>query len=490
MLLSNQSGSARPGRASGEVAILSNAGKEAVFSMQPFSRLAIVLVSASGFAAAQTAPRNTAPLNSVSFTKDIAPILQRSCQSCHNEAGIAPMSLMTYEEVRPWVRAIKAKVLAREMPPWFVEKNIGIQRFRDDPSLSREELAKISAWADDGAPRGDPAIPSASGSGALSSRWTIGTPDLVVSSPVVNIQPVAADFMKDIGPTPTGLTEDRYIQAMEVKEVSRNQKDTAAGVEGTGLNYFLVHHATISVAANEEQLDLNAEPSPEGNGASRILMYQMGMNAVVYSDNIGTLLPGGSALKFAIHVHSVGKTLPLRLDVAFKFYPKGYKPKYSLSGFTAGPRFQHEELDIPAGESNVRVDGYTPITRPMKMVTFAPHLHSNGKRMCMEAIYPDGRTETLNCAGWNHNWEKLYFYDDDAAPLLPKGTVIHSIAWFDNSAANPRDVEPRNWKGYGNRTVDDMAFFLPEVIYLTDEQYQQEVAARAAAKTTKPRGTQ
>jgi hypothetical protein len=99
----------------------------------------------------------------------------------------------------------------------------------------------------------------------------------------------------------------------------------------------------------------------------------------------------------------------------------------------------------------------------------------------------------LNCAGWNHNWEKLYFYEDDAAPLLPKGTMIHTIAWFDNSASNPREVEPRNWKGYGNRTVDDMAFFLPEVIYLTDEQYQQEVSARAAAlaaKTAKARGTQ
>ena len=139
------------------------------------------------------------------------------------------MSLMTYDEVRPWARAIKARVLAREMPPWFVEKNIGIQRFRDDPSLSKEELAKISAWVDSGAPLGDPADSSAAGSGASSSRWTIGTPDLVVSSPVVNIQSVAADFMKDIGPTRTGLTEDRYIQAMEVKEVPQRSEGCFGG---------------------------------------------------------------------------------------------------------------------------------------------------------------------------------------------------------------------------------------------------------------------
>src|SRR5262249_9409704 len=157
----------------------------------------------------------------------------------------APMSLLTYEEVRPWAKAIKAKVVAREMPPWFIEKNIGIQKFKDDPSLSKDEVAKIVARADAGSPIGNPADAPRATSAAPSDGWTIGTPDLVVSSPALNIKPVAADFMTDIGPTPTHIAEDRYVQAMEVREVSRARGEVAPG-EGSGdLNYFLVHHAAI-----------------------------------------------------------------------------------------------------------------------------------------------------------------------------------------------------------------------------------------------------
>jgi hypothetical protein len=419
-----------------------------------------------------------APGDPVTFTEDVAPILQRSCQSCHNPAGMGPMSLMTFDQVRPWARAIKLKTSRREMPPWFVEKNIGIQRFKDDTSLSDREIELISRWVDAGAPQGKPADTSSPRGQTDASAWTIGTPDLVVSSPVLNVKPVAADFMTDIGPSPTHLTEDRYIQAIQVKEVTGRPAGNAAAA-ATKLNYFLVHHATIAIADQQDNA-ADIEPASEGGGGRRLVFYQMGQNPTTYPANVGALLPAGSSLTFAIHVHSVGEALPLTLEVAFKFYPRGYQPKYVLSSFSASPRFQHEELDIPAGEDNIRVDGYTPVTRPMKLVTFVPHLHANGKRMCIEAIYPDGGHEVLNCSRWNHNWSRQYFYEDDAAPLLPAGSMIHVIAFFDNTTANPRNVEPRNWKGYGNRTVDDMVFLLSEAIYLTDDQFKEETAAREA----------
>jgi len=430
---------------------------------------AAVVAGIPSISEAQTAPRE-----SVTFSRDVAPILQRSCQSCHNPGGIGPMPLMTYDQVRPWARAIKTKTSRREMPPWFIEKNIGIQRFKDDTSLSDREIDIVSRWVDAGAPQGNPAdVPPARTRGQ-GSEWTIGTPDLVVSSPVLNVKPLAADFMTDIGPAPTGLSEDRYVQAIEVREVAR-------GPGGTGnkaLNYFLVHHATITITdAGDSSRD--AEPGDEGSGR-RLVFYQMGQNATIYPADVGALLPAGSGLKFGVHVHAVGEALPLKLDVALKFYPKGVKPTYVLAPFSASPRTQHEELDLPAGESNIRVDGYTPVTRPMKLVTYVPHLHANGTRMCIEAIYTDGRNEMINCSRWDHNWSRQYFYEDDAAPLLPAGTLVHVIAWFDNSAGNPRNIEPRNWKGYGNRTIDDMSFLLSEAIYLTDEQFKAEVAARAA----------
>jgi hypothetical protein len=408
----------------------------------------------------------------VSFTTDIAPILQRSCQSCHNPGGIGPMPLMTYEQVRPWARSIRNRTSRREMPPWFVEKQIGIQRFKDDGSLSDREIETITRWVDAGAPQGNPADLPRVVDQKDPSAWTIGTPDLVVTSPVLDIKAVAADFMKDVGPTPTGLQEDRYVQSIEVREVTRAKGNAPQ----KNLNYFLVHHATISIAGPNGR---DAERD-EGSAEHRLMFYQMGQNPTVYPKDVGTLLPAGSALNFGIHVHSVGEALPLKLEVGFKFYPKGYTPKHLLEPFSAGPSFQHEELDLPAGESNIRVDGYTPVTRPMKLVTFVPHLHANGTRMCIEAIYPNGRNEMLNCSRWDHNWSRQYFYQDDAAPLLPAGSLVHVIAWFDNSAANPRNVEPRNWKGYGNRTIDDMSFLLSEAVYLTEEEFKAEVAARAA----------
>src|SRR5688572_300914 len=155
----------------------------------------------------------------VTFTKDIAPILQRSCQHCHNAEGVAPMALITYEDARPWARSMKTRTALRTqrgaMPPWFVEKNIGIQRFKHDPSLSEEEIAKIAKWADTGAPRGNPADMPPPLDFANANKWTIGEPDLVLRSPDVIVPAQGPDKWGSLGLVPTGLTEDRYVSAVE-----------------------------------------------------------------------------------------------------------------------------------------------------------------------------------------------------------------------------------------------------------------------------------
>ena len=157
----------------------------------------------------------------VTFTKDIAPILQRSCQSCHRPGpgGGAPMALLTYSDVRPWARAIKSRTEQRTMPPWFIEKEVGIQAFKDDPSLSDEEIATIGRWVDAGAPRGNPADLSPPRQFPDGREWTIGPPDLIVSSPEEVVKAVAADWHGYWESTPVGLDADRYIAAVEVHEV-------------------------------------------------------------------------------------------------------------------------------------------------------------------------------------------------------------------------------------------------------------------------------
>ena len=121
----------------------------------------------------------------VTFSKDVAPILQRSCENCHRPGGAAPMSLTSYSEVRPWARSIKNRTTSREMPPWFIDKNIGIQHFKDDPSLTDQEVATIAAWVDKGAPRGNP-VDMPAPLEWKEAGWSFGEPDLVVRKDRIN----------------------------------------------------------------------------------------------------------------------------------------------------------------------------------------------------------------------------------------------------------------------------------------------------------------
>ncbi len=413
----------------------------------------------------------------VTFTKDIVPILQRSCQSCHRDGAMAPMSLLTYEEVRPWASSIKRRTAAREMPPWFIEKNVGVQKFKDDPSLSDTEIVTIAKWVDSGAPRGNPADAPPARQFASGRDWSFGTPDLVVSSPVRTIKAVEADFQGDIGVTPIGITEDRYVKAVEVREVRLSEKAAKGAIDAprAALNISAIHHATIG-ARTDFDPESEFPTSVSVNGAFN-LVHELGQNPTIYPDDLGILLPANSVLTWRMHTHANGKETEIRIDLGFKLHPKGYKPKHVVMNASG---LGNNDLDIPAGNDDVRIDAYTVLTRPSRLLNFEPHMHASGKRMCLEAILPSGTRQTLNCAKYNHNWVKVYQYDDDAAPLLPANTILHAMGWYDNSNKNPRNAEPRNWKGFGNRTIDDMMSGGGKYVALTDEEFKAEVEARRA----------
>src|SRR6266550_2587661 len=206
---------------------------------------ALFLLSGLGVVAPfRVGAQQSAAKGDVTFTKDIAPILQRSCQNCHRPDGVAPMPLVTYEDVRPWARAIKQRTgigpRAGVMPPWYVEKNIGIQKFKDDPSLSDLEIAKIAKWADSGAPRGNPAdMPAAKSYD--DSRWHIGTPDLIVKTTDIVVKAGAPDWWGEIPRVPIGLSEDRYVIALEVKEVNNVDNKGGTGRQTVG-GHYVFHH--------------------------------------------------------------------------------------------------------------------------------------------------------------------------------------------------------------------------------------------------------
>ncbi len=446
-------------------------------------RLPAPVVALAGFAVlllAGPGAEAAAAADDVTYNRDVAPILQRSCETCHRPGSIAPMSLQTYEEIRPWARNIRDKITRPDndpdrMPPWFIEKNIGVQNFKEDISLSPEEVATIAAWVDGGAERGDPTDLPPPIEWPDGKDWSFGEPDLVISSPEHVLEAVAADWYGLLDGSPTGLTEDRWVKAVEVREVLLDQAIVER--KSGDLNLFVVHHAVISARERSEVIQTQSRPGGDRGPADLFsVVHEVGQNATHYPEVLGVRLPAGSSLNWDLHLHSIGVEVPFRIDVAFKFHPKGWEPKYSGRGGIIS--YLTFDIDIPPEDPNAMMEGMQLVTKPGIMMTFEPHLHSSGKRMCIEAIYPTGLSEMLNCAGYNHNWVKVYVYDEDHAPLLPANTILRVTAWYDNTLNNPRVTDPRNWKGYGNRSTDDMFLNLSRFVPITEEQYEEELARR------------
>ncbi len=239
----------------------------------------------------------------VTFTKDIAPILQRSCQNCHRPGQVAPMSLLTYEDARPWARSMKARTAIRDkagaMPPWYIEKNIGIQHYKNDPSLSDEEVAKIAKWADTGAPRGDMKDMPVARVFQDGASWHAGEPDLIIESPEITVKANAPDWWGEFPPTKVPITEDRYVKSVEIREV--NNFSNESGRQTVGQRYVW-HHLIWATAPVDESGDpLDASVT---QGAVGWPVHEVGRNADVFDDNAGRLLKAGSSIVYqSAHLH-------------------------------------------------------------------------------------------------------------------------------------------------------------------------------------------
>ena len=400
----------------------------------------------------------------VTFTKDVAPILQRSCQNCHRPGAIAPMSLLTYDDVRPWARAIKEKVSKRQMPPWYIDHNIGISAFKDDPSLSDREIATISQWVDAGAPRGNPTDMPPPRQFSDLDQWHIGKPDFIVTMKKPYILPAnGPDNIVNVLVDP-GFTEDMYVTAVESKPADAR-------------SYKVVHHFTTNLVE-----DVEADPT-----GLFFNEYALGKNGDIFPPNSGRLIRAGSKINFNLHLNPRGEETPVTVQLGFKVFPKGVVPKYVAFTQHMGDT---TELDIPAGQI-ARHDGYFRLPRPALVSSFQPHMHNRGKAMCMEVIYPDvradtarpgpARTETLSCVSdYQFGWHITYPYADSVAPLLPAGTIVHITSWHDNTANNKYNPDPRNWVGFGQRSIDEMSFAWVTLTYLEEDEYQQRVEARKA----------
>jgi hypothetical protein len=405
----------------------------------------------------------------ISFAKDVAPILQEKCEECHRKGTAAPMSLVSYEETRPWAKSIRQRVITRNMPPWHIDQTVGIRHFENDRSLSEAQIATIVRWVDAGAPQGNPSDLPAPRKWPDEEGWQLakqyGPPDLVLKSEDYTMPARGQDvWFKPLTDVP--LTEARWVRAVEMRP-------------GSVAGRKIMHHVLSYLVQDEPDSPVLA------NGMAGLLMeWAIGKNFDTYRPGTGKLLLPGSKIWWELHLHAVGQEIRDHAELAVYLYPKGEVPKYrtrlTLFGATANTSAR---LDIPPN-SVTESQAFHVLRQPARLENFQPHMHLRGKAMALEAILPDGTTQMLSYVNnFNFNWMNNYIYADDAAPVLPKGTVLHVTAWHDNTRANPNNPDPDQWVGYGDRTVDEMAHAWVNVTYISEADYtawtaRQQKAAR------------
>ncbi len=412
----------------------------------------------------------------VTYARDVAPILQQKCQECHQPGSIAPMSLLTYEDAKKYARRIRTKVAGRLMPPWHIDRTVGIQSFQNDRSLSDAQIATIVDWVDGGTPLGDvndlpPAINFPD-----PNRWQLaeklGQPELVVRSKPYTLAARTQDkWFRPV--VETGLTEARWVRAIEVKPMRADDRK-------------IVHHVLAYLMQEEVGVTGLASSAHDHQANAGLFMeWAVGKTGQLFPEDAGKLMLPGSRIRWEVHMHAIGKEYKdSQVEMAVYFYPKGYVPKHRtvLRMFDMSRGF---DLDIPPGEKTLSQNFYT-LMAPARLENFQPHMHMRGKAMSLEAVYPDGRKEIISAvSNFQWNWHINYVYATDVAPLLPKGTMLVFTAWHDNSAANPNNPDPMQWVGWGDRTVDEMAHNWVDVTYLEPDEFDKLVAERKA-KAARP----
>jgi len=360
----------------------------------------------------------------VTYTKDVAPILYKNCAECHRPTMFAPMSLMTYEETRPWARAIKQRVVKREMPPFSADAPHGV--FKNDPRLSQKDIDTIVAWVDGGAPKGSdrdlPAAPS------FTDGWTIGKPDAIFTMTEDFQLPAEGTIPYQYIRVPTNLTENKWIKSIEFRPGNR----------------AVVHHIIASV--QPAGLDPNDQRARGRVGLGGITPNAPG---VTFEEGIARRLPANSDIILQMHYTTIGQATSDRTSIGV-IYAKE-PPKRMLDGGAV----MQVAFAIPPGADSHEVKASQTLTKDTLLTAMMPHMHARGKDMTYVARYPDGRVETLlSVPKYLFDWQTNYQLAEPKR--LPKGTVIEVIAHFDNSAKNIYNPDPTETVRWGDQTWEEM----------------------------------
>ena len=413
----------------------------------------------------------------VTYARDVAPIVQENCVRCHRPGTAAPMVLQTYEQVRQWAPLIKEQVESRAMPPgWYLDRTVGIQAFKNDPSLSERQIETIVGWVEAGAPLGDPEeLPPPIDWPADHAYWEmeeltgLGPPDLIVESEPYTVPANGQDqwFLPE---TDLPITEPRWIRAVETRPADVNSG-------------YVFHHANTNLVRADESSDyVDADDAAGGLSSAAV-----GKRADVYPEDSGKLILPGDRLRWRLHLFPIGEVVEnARIQVGIWFYPKGQRPKYPTrdeitfqTGHKSGELgvVRYTDYLIPPNGYQM-VQAVHVLERNARIHSVRGHMHLRGGWQMAEAVYSDGRREVLNKIDWNHKWHTSHIYEDWAQPLLPKGTIIIATSLFDNTANNPSNPDPDQWVTFNKRSAGEMGHIRLGITWLEDEDFERLVRER------------
>lgn len=465
----------------------------------------LVLGVAAG-ASAQSAAGAAAP----TFARDVAPILNKNCVSCHRPGEIGPMAFQTYEQTRPWARSIKDKVVKREMPPWGADHTVSM-KMGNDRSLPQADIDTIVAWVNAGAPRGDakdlPPAPT------FPTGWQLGEPDFVFEQPVAwTVKPDA---------------QEPYLYFYE--KIPFSEDKWAAGVEIRPSNFSVVHHSgvyivdipdghTVKDGYMYDPQGKQIPPSvPMGKkatsgdgtplaGADKIISYVPGRGYEKHPDGFAKRIPANKYVRWVMHYNPTGQPevdksklglwwakVPVRQEV-LNLQAGDPVPGSGGRGlyFAMGKEVLYESDDttgrrgktptIPPYDGNYKMMGITPVNEDITLYALTPHMHLRGKSMKWWVTYPDGREEViLDVPNFDFNWQIQYELEK---PLkVPAGSKITNVAIYDNSVNNKWNPAPEKEVYWSEQSWDEM--YQPTTQFSVDSQDLTKAPKRPA--TEQPR---
>ena len=359
----------------------------------------------------------------VTFYRDVLPILQNRCQECHRAEQMAPMAFSTYQETRPWAKAIRQAVLTGKMPPWFADPCCG--EFSNDRSLTADERETLARWADSGAPQGRES--DAPPIKVWTEGWNISKPDAVIEMPRSFHVPATGAVEYQYFIVPTGFQQDRWVQSVEVRPSGRK----------------VVHHAVVYI--REPGDTWTRGPTK----ADILAVYAPGSAPDVYPAGMAKLVKAGSDLVFEIHYTPSGKPVEDRTKVGMVF--AAARPAKRVLTL----QMDSEKFVIPAGERDFRINVWGTLPNDALLLGFFPHMHLRGTTFEYTRLLDSGLPETLlRVQPYDFYWQLYYRLKEPLA--LKKGTRLNWIATYDNSAANPRNPDPSARVRYGPQSWEEM----------------------------------